>query len=100
MRSNKNSQTNNLDDGCWCHENQKKWKHKIKLDDFSGSKEVEWKFHVDESGVSNHSLGYDVIISLNLMCELGLIVNYKTKVVEWDGTKIPITSKTTQLNRK
>ena len=34
------------------------------------------------------------------MCELGLIINCKTKVVEWDEIKIPITSKTIQLHRK
>ena len=73
---------------------------KFKLDEFSQSKEVEWNFHVDESDVSKRSLGYDIIIGLDLMCELGLIINCKTKIVEWDGTKIPMSSKTTQLNRK
>jgi len=34
------------------------------------------------------------------MCELGLIINFETKIVEWDGTKMPMPSKTTQLNRK
>ena len=46
------------------------------------------------------SLCYDVIICLDLMWKLGLIINFKTKVVERDEHKIPMTSKTTQLNRK
>ena len=73
---------------------------KFKLDEFSQSKEVKWNFHVDESNMSKRSLEYDAIIGLDIMCELGLIINCKTKVVEWDGTKIPMSSKITQLNRK
>ena len=37
---------------------------------------------------------------MDLLRELGLIINYKTKGVEWYGTKIPMKSKTTQLNKK
>ena len=73
---------------------------KFKLDEFSQSKKVEWNFHVDENVVSKCSIGYDITIGLDLMCELGLIINCKTKVVEWNGPNIPMSSKTTQLNRK
>ena len=52
---------------------------KLKLDEFSQFKEVEWNFHVDKSGVSKRSLGYDIIIGLYLICKLGLIINCKIK---------------------
>ena len=80
-------------------ENKRNVNVNFKLDEFSTTKEVEWNFHVNESDVSKRSLGYDVIY-LDLMYELVLIINCKNKVVEWDEIKIPMTSKTTQLNIK
>ena len=73
---------------------------KFKLDEFSITKEVEWNFYINESDALKRSLCYEIIICLDLMCELVLIINFKTNVVEWDKIKITITSKTTQLNRK
>ena len=81
-------------------ETKRNIKIKFKLDEFSTTKEVEWSFHIDKSDVSKRSLGYDAIICLDLICELGLIINCKSKEVEWDEINIPMTSKTTQLNRK
>ena len=52
---------------------------KLKLDECSQSKEVDWSFHVDENDVSKRSLGYAVSIGLELMCELGIIINCKLK---------------------
>ena len=63
-------------------ETKRNVKKKLKLDEFSITKEVEWNFHVDESDVSKRSLDYDAIIGLNIMCKLGLIITCKTKVVE------------------
>ena len=55
---------------------------KCKLDELSTSKEVTWNLHVDESNISDKSLGYDMIIGFDLMTELGTIINCKDKIVE------------------
>ena len=47
----------------------------FKLDEFSTSKEIKWNFHVDETKKSKDLSGYDMIIGLDLLCELGLIIN-------------------------
>ena len=73
---------------------------KFKLDEFSTSKEVSWKFHVDETEMSKDSLGYDMIIGLDLLCELGLIINCEDKVVEWQDLKIPMTTPVTKFKNK
>ena len=73
---------------------------KFKLDEFSTSKEVSWNFHVDETEMSKDSLGYDMIIGLDLLCELGLIINCEEKVVEWQDLKIPMTTPVTKFKNK
>ena len=56
---------------------------KFKLYKFSISREVQWKFHVDESEISKESLGFDMVVGLDFLCELGLISNCEKKMVEW-----------------
>ena len=60
---------------------------KFKLDGFSTSKEVNWNFHVDKTETSKDSLGYNMIIGLDLLCELGLNIKCEEKVVEWQDSK-------------
>ena len=60
---------------------------KFKLDEFSQSKEVEWNFHVDESDASKRSLGYGIIMGLDLMRELGLIIKKEETRKEIESTK-------------
>ena len=73
---------------------------KFKLNEFSTSKEVTWKFHVDETQMSNKSLDYDMIMGLDLMTELGIIINCRDKVVEWEEAKIATTSTEPPLTRR
>ena len=73
---------------------------KFKLDEFSTSKEVNWNFHADKTEMSKDSLGYDMIIGLDLLCELGLIINCEEKVVEWQDLKIPMTTPVTKFKNK
>ena len=47
----------------------------FKLDEFLTSREVEWNLHVDEIEMSKDSLGFDMIIGQDILCELGLIIN-------------------------
>ena len=51
----------------------------FKLNELHTSKEIVWNFNVDETHIFHDSLDYDVIIGLDIMTELGLIVNYKAK---------------------
>ena len=64
----------------------------FKLNEFSNSKEIYWNFNVDETSESTESLQYDMIIGLDLMGELGIILDCKAKIVEWDKMKIPMTA--------
>ena len=73
---------------------------KFKLDEFSTSREVEWNFHVDETEMSKDSLGFDMIIGLDLLCDLGLIINCEEKVVEWQDLKIPMTTSVSKSENK
>ena len=72
----------------------------FKFNEFSTSNEVLWKFHVDEKKLSDKSLGYDVIMGLDLMTKLGIFINCKEQTVEWEEAKIAITTNKTNLNRK
>ena len=70
------------------------------MDEFFISRTVKWKFHVDETEMSLMSLGYDKIIGLELMSELGLIINCKDKIVEYKELKIPITTSSTKFKNR
>ena len=72
----------------------------FKLDEFSTSKTVKWIFHVDETEISQKNLGYDMIVGLDLMSELGLIINYEDKIVEWKELKIHMTTSSTKFKNK
>ena len=41
-----------------------------------------------------------MIIGLDLLCELGLIINCEEKVVEWQDLKIPMTTPVTKFKNK
>ena len=73
---------------------------KFKLNEFSTSKEATWTLHVDETKISDKSLGYDMIMGLDIMTELGIIINCKDKILEWAGVKISMTATYPPLSRK
>ena len=50
--------------------------------------------------MSNNSLDYDMIMRLDLMTELGIIINCRDKVVEWEEAKIAMTSTESPLTRR
>ena len=57
------------------------------MPEFSGSKIINHRFHVDndegESGI-----GYDMIIGSDLMVQLGLTADFKIQVLQWDDTTV------------
>ena len=72
----------------------------FKSNEFSNSKEIYWNFNVDETSDSSDSLQYDMIIGLDLMSELGLILDCKSKIAKWDEMKIPMTTERAALSEK
>jgi hypothetical protein len=68
----------------------------VKIDftmpEFSASKIITQQFHVDNEE-EDMNIGYDMIIRRELMVKLGLITDYKRKVlVWWDETSVPMRS--------
>ena len=55
---------------------------KFKLNEVSTPKEVLCKSHVDETELSDKSLGSDIIMGLDLMTELGIHINCNEQAVE------------------
>ena len=51
------------------------------LSEFSNSKIIEWTFSLAD----RDDLGYDMIIGRNLLGQLGMIINYKNNLIDWDG---------------
>jgi len=49
---------------------------------------IEWHVHV----VHNTSLNYDIIIGCDMLEELGIIIDFKTKQVTWDEVSVPMCS--------
>jgi hypothetical protein len=56
------------------------------MPEFSASKIINQRFHVDMN------IGYDMIIGRDLMVKLGLITDYKRKVLIWDEVSVPMRS--------
>ena len=61
----------------------------MKLLDFSSSRTVKWKFHVDTKATSKQE-NYDMIIGKDLMQELGLDVKYSNLSLQWDQLEVPM----------
>ena len=68
-------------------ETKRNCKVKFEFNEFSRSKKVLWVFHIDETELSDKSLGYNIIMGLDLMTKLGIIINCKKQTV-WNGKKL------------
>ena len=55
---------------------------KFRLPEFSNSKTIDWKFHIDETTKPDQAQ-YDRIIGTDLMEELGIDLSFNRKVMEW-----------------
>ena len=54
---------------------------------FSIRKIINHQYHVD-NGRGESGIGYEMIIGLDLMVQLGLEDNFKRQVLQWDGTTV------------
>ena len=77
---------------------KREYKSTFKLNEFSTSKEIEWSFHVDESELINKSIGYDMMICVDMMSELSLIINFRENIIDWEDIQIPMASTLTRFN--
>jgi len=72
-------------------ETSKKTKLQFMLPELSETKLIEWKMHVMESTTMN----YDIIIDRDILEELGIVINFKTKQITWDEVSVPMRSMNT-----
>ena len=52
--------------------------------EFHPEKKISWKFHPAKD------LGYDMIIGRDLLSKIGMNINFKNSVVQWESTEIPM----------
>ena len=57
------------------------------MTEFSGSKIINHRFHVDNDG-GESGIGYDMIIRRDLMVQLVLTSDFKRQVLQWYGTTL------------
>ena len=66
--------------------------------DFSSSKIIEYRFHV-EKNKNESGIGYDMIIGCDLMVQLDLTANFKHQILLWDGATVPTKELTILLGK-
>ena len=69
----------------------------FKLPEFSNSRDITWKAHVDDTTTSSKAK-YDMIIGNDLMQQLGLEISFKTKTLTWEEITIPMKDRGTITN--
>ena len=57
--------------------------------EFSSRNKMEHLFRVNNNGFES-CIGYDMIIGHDLMVQLGLTVDFKCQVLQWDGDTVPM----------
>jgi len=72
-------------------ETSQKPKLQFMLPELSETKLIEWEMHVVESTTMN----YDIIIGRDILEELGIVINFKTKQITWDEVSVPMRSMNT-----
>ena len=71
----------------------KQVKVNFSLPEFDEDKTIAWQCHVTDMS----KLNYDMIIGTDLLKELGMIIDYKLKVVHWDQVAIPMKNRETTV---
>jgi len=69
-------------------ETSQKTKLQFMLPELSETKLIKWKMHVVESTTMN----YDIINGRDILEELGIVINFKTKQITWDEVSVPMRS--------
>ena len=74
-------------DGAGTLSTKRNYDLEFKLDELPTSREVEWNFNVDDTGMPRETLGFNMVIGLDFLYELGLVIDCEEKVVEWQDLK-------------
>ena len=61
----------------------------FKFTELSTDKKITWKCHVDDKTSQQHA-AYDMIIGMDLMTEIGIMVDTKSKVIRWEDHETPL----------
>jgi hypothetical protein len=61
----------------------------FKFPELNTHKKVNWITHVDETTDPEKAM-YDMIIGMDLLCELGVVVDTEEKVLRWEGNETPL----------
>jgi len=72
-------------------ETNQKTKLQFMLPELSETRIIEWKMHV----VDNTTMNYDIIIGRDILEELGIVIDFKTKQITWDEVSVPMRSMNT-----
>ena len=64
----------------------------FKFPELSTGKNITWICHVDNKTPKEQAM-YDLIIGMDLMTEIGIVVDTKTKEVRWEGHTTPLKQK-------
>jgi hypothetical protein len=64
----------------------------FRLTEFNTSKIVTWPCHIDET-TNRKTAQYDMIIGTDLMTALGIVINFSTNKMSWEGVDIPMRPK-------
>ena len=67
----------------------KQCKIKFRLPELFNDRIIEYKVHVDEQTQSEETY-YDMLLGGDICSELGIIIDYKNNVVQWDGATVPM----------
>ena len=59
------------------------------LPDMNDSKVITWSCYLDDTD----KIGYDAVIGQDLMTKLGISINFKEKIIQWDDIQLPIREK-------
>ena len=61
----------------------------FKFPELSQNKTVTWTVHVDDK-TPRKTAAYDMIIGMDLMCQLGINIDCADKSIKWEGNEIPM----------
>ena len=73
---------------------KKKARLDFKFPELSTSKSVTWTCHVDEK-TDPKQAAYDMILGMDLLTELGIVVDTADKVVRWERMETPLKNRGT-----
>ena len=61
----------------------------FKMPEFDNDKVVTWACNVDDK-TPQENAPYDMIIGMDLMTEIGIVIDCEDKVIKWEGQDIPM----------